>query len=64
MYSLPLWVHSVWAVYVAPAFARRTREEAWGGWVTTGQALLAGCAFAALLVLSGRQSLDFIYFQF
>ena len=40
------------------------RDDVWGGWVTTGQALLAGLGLAAMLVLRSRQSLDFIYFQF
>jgi hypothetical protein len=64
MFSLPLWVESVWAVYVAPHVARRERSGAWGGWPTVGQALLAGLALAAILVFRSQQSLDFIYFQF
>jgi hypothetical protein len=63
-YSCPIWIHGVWAVYVAPTRRPVARDDAWGGWVTTGQALLAGFALAAILVLRSRQSLDFIYFQF
>lgn len=65
VYSLPLWMHSVWAVYIAPGIRRRESPgTAWGGWATAGQAVLAGLAIAAMLVFRSRQSLDFIYFQF
>jgi alginate O-acetyltransferase complex protein AlgI len=64
LYSLPIWIHGVWAVYIAPALRPVARDGAWGGWVTTWQALLTGVALAAILVLRSRQSLDFIYFQF
>ncbi len=65
-YSLPLWMHDIWAVYVVPARERSDGPAAgaWGGWRTTGKALLAGAALAAIIVLRSRQSLDFIYFQF
>jgi alginate O-acetyltransferase complex protein AlgI len=63
-YSLPLWIHGIWAVYVTPGLRPRVAGTAWGGWTTTGQALLTGLALAAILVLRSRQSLDFIYFQF
>jgi alginate O-acetyltransferase complex protein AlgI len=63
-YSFPIWIHGIWAVYVAPTRRPTARNDAWGGWVTTGRALLAGLALAAILVLRSRQSLDFIYFQF
>lgn len=64
LYSLPLWIHGLWSVYVASSWAPRLRAGAWGGWPTTAQAVLAGLAVAAILVLRSRQSLDFIYFQF
>jgi hypothetical protein len=65
VYSLPLWAHGVWAVYVAPGIRRREPPDtAWGGWTTTAQAVLAGLAIATMLVFRSRQSLDFIYFQF
>ena len=59
-YSIPLWVHSIWVEMhrgrPAPA------EESWG---RAGlRALAYGAAFAAILVLRSRTSLDFIYFQF
>jgi hypothetical protein len=63
-YSLPIWIHGIWAVYIAPALRPTARDGVWGGWATTGQALLAGLGLAAILVLRSRQSLDFIYFQF
>ena len=65
IYSLPLWIHGIWAVYVAPVrSASPARDAAWGGWATTGTALLVGGALAIIIVLRSRQSLDFIYFQF
>jgi alginate O-acetyltransferase complex protein AlgI len=64
LFSLPLWVESVWAVYIRPHGRAIVQDGAWGGWRTTGQALLAGLGLAAILVLRSLQSLDFIYFQF
>jgi D-alanyl-lipoteichoic acid acyltransferase DltB (MBOAT superfamily) len=62
-YSLPLWVESLWTVYVWPGLAARA-----GGPERTARlvvdAAFAGLAFALILVLRSRQSLDFIYFQF
>jgi D-alanyl-lipoteichoic acid acyltransferase DltB (MBOAT superfamily) len=64
MYSTPLWIESLWTVYVRPRVAP--------GWLAPSnrpmrvalEAALAGLAFALILVLRSRQSLDFIYFQF
>src|SRR5262249_43555795 len=66
LYSLPLWIHSVWMEL------HRTRDGArapapvarapWGQVAFQGAA--CGLAFAAILVLRSRTSLDFIYFQF
>lgn len=64
VFSIPLWVESIWAVYVAPRIRRDVPSTAWGGWGTTVQALMAGAAFFAMLTLRSLQSLDFIYFQF
>jgi D-alanyl-lipoteichoic acid acyltransferase DltB (MBOAT superfamily) len=62
LYSLPLWIDSVWSVYVQPWWqARRATPPARGILVRTA---LAGVGFALLLVFRSRQSLDFIYFQF
>ena len=62
---MPLWVHGIWALYGRPWLDRSraapvTRTEAWA----IGEAVLAGLAFAVILVFRSRQSLDFIYFQF
>jgi D-alanyl-lipoteichoic acid acyltransferase DltB (MBOAT superfamily) len=64
LYSVPLWIDSIWAVYVRPHAADADRSAVWGGWPTTAQAVLAGLAFAAILNLRSLQSLDFIYFSF
>ncbi len=63
LYSIPLWVQSAWVELtrqepVAP-------EPALPRWPTLAlQGLACGLAFAAILVLRSRTSLDFIYFQF
>ena len=58
VYSLPLWVHSV-----AAEFGTWTDTSVkWRRLVLQGAA--CGLAFAAILVLRSRTSLDFIYFQF
>ena len=61
-YSSPLWIQSIWvewrrgrpAVQRAPLSWRRVALQGVG----------CGLAFAAILVLRSRTSLDFIYFQF
>jgi len=65
MYSIPLWIHSLWAVYARPWLEARPAAAVTGTrtWAV-GEALLAGLAFALILVFRSRQSLDFIYFQF
>ena len=66
LYSLPLWVQSLWARF-APVdlTAAMTEPEArpHGGLVAM-QACLAGAMFTLILVLRSYTSLDFIYFQF
>jgi D-alanyl-lipoteichoic acid acyltransferase DltB (MBOAT superfamily) len=58
-YSIPLWVQSVWVEL------HRDAPERDAGWGTAAmRALACGAAFAAILVLRSRTSLDFIYFQF
>jgi hypothetical protein len=62
---VPLWIDSLWAVYVRPRleagrFAEITQRPAW----FMGQSVLAGLALAMILVFRSKQSLDFIYFQF
>ena len=58
-YSLPLWVQSVWVELHRGAPAR---ETGWGA--AALRAVGCGAAFAAILVLRSRTSVDFIYFQF
>jgi D-alanyl-lipoteichoic acid acyltransferase DltB (MBOAT superfamily) len=66
LYSIPLWVQSVWAELrgrdlVSAMIADEARTDAR---VVTAQALLAGLLVAGVLVLHSVTSLDFIYFQF
>jgi alginate O-acetyltransferase complex protein AlgI len=63
LYSVPLWIHGIWSIYVAPSL-RRPDPTPDFTWRVAGQTLLAGLALAAILVLRSQQSLDFIYFQF
>jgi alginate O-acetyltransferase complex protein AlgI len=58
-YSIPLWVQSVW---VETHRGQPARSEGWS--VAALRAVACGAAFAAILVLRSRTSLDFIYFQF
>jgi alginate O-acetyltransferase complex protein AlgI len=58
-YSIPLWIQSVW---VELHRGEPEREEGWP--LATARAVGCGLAFAAILVLRSRTSLDFIYFQF
>ena len=58
-YSIPLWAQSIWVEL------HRGEEEFDRGWAAaTLRALGCGAAFAAILVLRSKTSLDFIYFQF
>ena len=57
-YSIPLWAQSIWVEL-------HRGEEFDRGWAaTTLRAVACGAAFAAILVLRSKTSLDFIYFQF
>ena len=59
-YSIPLWAQSIW---VELRRGQPVRQEE--SWTRAGlRALAYGAAFAAILVLRSRTSLDFIYFQF
>jgi D-alanyl-lipoteichoic acid acyltransferase DltB (MBOAT superfamily) len=66
LYSVPLWMQSVWAECGGRDFvAAMTRDEARPvGWAVAVQALLAGLLVAGILVLRSTTSLDFIYFRF
>jgi len=57
-YSIPLWAQSIWVEWHRGELAR---ETGWGAAVL--RAAACGAAFAAILVLRSRTSLDFIYFQ-
>ena len=60
-YSIPLWTQSLWVEWHRDRPAPLA-EAGWAG--ATVRALACGVAFAAILVLRSRTSLDFIYFQF
>jgi alginate O-acetyltransferase complex protein AlgI len=65
MYSLPLWIDSVWAEWVAPALVRQGVNPGTGLMgAFLPRAILAGLAVAVILVFRSHQTLDFIYFQF
>ncbi len=66
VYSLPLWVQSIWVEYHRDeAGVRRPAPIAPPGWPRAAvQGVACGLAFAAILLLRSRASLDFIYFQF
>ena len=61
-YSIPLWVQSVWRELHAGSDPADVRREPLSGAVVA--ALGCGAAFAAILVLRSRTTLDFIYFHF
>jgi hypothetical protein len=58
-YSIPLWAQSLW---VELHRGEETFDRSWTA--ATLRALGCGAAFAAILVLRSKTSLDFIYFQF
>ena len=64
VYSLPLWIHSLWVEAGRGAEGQRAESAApgWGGVALQG--LACGAAFCAVLVFRSQTSLDFIYFQF
>jgi alginate O-acetyltransferase complex protein AlgI len=61
-YSIPLWAQSIWVEWHRGAARPDDEVPSWGG--AAIRALACGAAFAAILVLRSRTSLDFIYFQF
>jgi alginate O-acetyltransferase complex protein AlgI len=66
MYSLPLWIHDIWAEAGAPNLAASVdAPEAAVDWQrVTMQALLCGVMLAAVLTLRSTTTLNFIYFSF
>ena len=65
VYSTPLWINSLWEVYVGPRLRLRDHSGAVTStaWIVS-QTAVAGILFALLLVFHSQQSLDFIYFRF
>ena len=66
IYSLPLWVQSIWVEAARRMPVTRQPAESIG---TSGpgvivQGVACGIVFAAILIFRSRTSLDFIYFQF
>jgi alginate O-acetyltransferase complex protein AlgI len=66
LYSLPLWVQSLWVEWHRDGSGvRHPAPLVPAGWPRAAlHGLACGAAFAAILVLRSRASLDFIYFQF
>ena len=66
LYSLPLWIHDVWAEFRAPDLVRAIEapepSPLWGR--VAVQASLCGVMFGAILVLRSQAALNFIYFAF
>jgi D-alanyl-lipoteichoic acid acyltransferase DltB (MBOAT superfamily) len=58
-YSIPLWAQSLW---IETHRNERVDQGAWS--LAFVRAAACGVAFAAILALRSRTSLDFIYFQF
>jgi len=66
LYSLPLWIHDVWAEFHGPDLVKaieiREPAPAWNR--VFAQAALCGVMFAAILVMRSQTALNFIYFAF
>ncbi|HEX6163291.1 MAG TPA: MBOAT family O-acyltransferase [Vicinamibacterales bacterium] len=65
-YSLPLWVHDLWAEFRGPDLVTAIeRPEPTPSWPrVASQAALCGVLFAVILVLRSQTALNFIYFAF
>ena len=65
IYSLPLWLQSLWVELGRGADGRHPAEASTATWPQIAlQGVGCGLAFAAVLVFRSTTSLDFIYFQF
>jgi D-alanyl-lipoteichoic acid acyltransferase DltB (MBOAT superfamily) len=66
LYSLPLWAQSIWVEWHRDeSGVRHPASIVAPGWPRAAvQGVACGLAFAAILLLRSRASLDFIYFQF
>jgi alginate O-acetyltransferase complex protein AlgI len=66
LYSIPLWIHDVWAEIKAPDLSQAIdvpeQSVRWPRVAT--QAALCGVMVAAILTLRSQTALDFIYFAF
>jgi alginate O-acetyltransferase complex protein AlgI len=62
IYSLPLWMQSIWVELGRGAPAPAPRFASWPRLALQG--IACGLALAAILIFRSRTSLDFIYFQF
>ena len=65
IYSVPLWIQSVWVELGRRSASADEHLAASSSWPRLAlQGLACGVALTAILVLRSRTSLDFIYFQF
>jgi alginate O-acetyltransferase complex protein AlgI len=64
LYSLPLWIQSVWVELHRGAGLSSEPTSSWAWPALAIQGIACGLAFAAILVLRSRTTMDFIYFQF
>jgi alginate O-acetyltransferase complex protein AlgI len=66
IYSLPLWIHDLWAELSAPDLVEEIDQPQqvvrWDRAIA--QAALCGVMFAAILVMRSQTALNFIYFAF
>jgi alginate O-acetyltransferase complex protein AlgI len=62
LYSIPLWIQSVWVEMARSPSETREPSSSWARVALQGVA--CGLALVAILLLRSRTSLDFIYFQF
>ena len=66
LYSIPLWIHDLWAELRGPDLVESIEiTEPAPRWPrVAAQAALCGVMFAAILVLRSQSALNFIYFAF
>jgi hypothetical protein len=66
LYSLPLWIHDLWAEWNGPDLVRAIEvSEPFPLWSrVAAQAALCGVLFALILTLRSQTTLHFIYFAF
>ena len=66
LYSLPLWIHDLWAEFGGPSLVTAVdAEEAEVHWRRVAmQAVMCGLMMASILTLRSQTTLDFIYFSF